>query len=200
MSLTSSVLVICAHPAMHRSEINRPMFDIASTINGVTAIDLYALYPNFHIDIVTEQRRLLDHQVIIFQFPLFWYSMPALLKEWQDLILQYGFAYGKGGNSLVGKQIICAISAGAQASAYSVTGDNHYPIANYLLPIEQTARLTQMQYHQPLVLYGAGLAKEDQRLASHLHHWQEFLIACVNHAGQASNLSEVLAGLKDKSQ
>ena len=54
-------------------------------MEGVTFVDLYAEYPRFEIDVDREQARLLAHDVIVFQNPLFWYSTPAILKEWQDL-------------------------------------------------------------------------------------------------------------------
>ncbi len=88
------VLVLFAHPSQHRSEANKPLFEQAKRIEGVTCVDLYAEYPTFKINIDREQKRLLDHDIIIFQFPLYWYSTPAILKEWQDLVLEYGFAYG----------------------------------------------------------------------------------------------------------
>ena len=89
-----NVLVLYAHPSHARSEVNRPMFEAACNIDGVTAVDLYGEYPTFNMNVPKEQQRLLEHDVIIFQFPLFWYSTPAILKEWQDLVLEYGFAYG----------------------------------------------------------------------------------------------------------
>ncbi|MCV5371612.1 NAD(P)H-dependent oxidoreductase, partial [Escherichia coli] len=88
------VLILFAHPSQHRSEVNTPLFKEAQKIEGVTCVDLYGEYPRFNINIDREQQRLREHDVVIFQFPLYWYSTPAILKEWQDLVLEYGFAYG----------------------------------------------------------------------------------------------------------
>ena len=88
------ILVLFAHPSQKRSEVNKPLFTQCLQHDDVTAIDLYREYPRFHIDIDKEQQRLIEHDVIIFMFPLYWYSTPAILKQWQDLVLEYGFAYG----------------------------------------------------------------------------------------------------------
>ena len=90
-------LVLFAHPAHRHSRTNRLMLEAARRIAGVTIVDLYADYPRFEIDVEREQQRLLEHDAIVFQFPLYWYSTPSLLKEWQDLVLEHGFAYGEHG-------------------------------------------------------------------------------------------------------
>ena len=89
---TNKILLLFAHPAQGCSEVNLPMFQAASGIDGITCIDLYALYPKHNIDVALEQERLRQHNIIIFLFPLYWYSTPALLKDWMDLVLEYGFA------------------------------------------------------------------------------------------------------------
>lgn len=111
------VLILFAHPSQHRSEVNTPLFKEAQKIEGVTCVDLYGEYPRFNINIDREQQRLREHDVVIFQFPLYWYSTPAILKEWQDLVLEYGFAYGTEGTELQGKTMLCVLSAGGKEEA-----------------------------------------------------------------------------------
>ena len=91
----SKLIVYYAHPGHKHSHVNKHMARAAARIDGITFVDLYADYPRFDIDVNVEQQRLLDHDVILFQFPLFWYSTPSIVKEWQDLVLEHGFAYGK---------------------------------------------------------------------------------------------------------
>ncbi len=173
------ILILFAHPSQARSEVNLPLFN-ASRMNYVTCVDLYAEYPTFRIDIDKEQKRLLAHDVIIFMFPMYWYSTPAILKEWQDLVLEHGFAYGHEGNALQGKQFLCAISTGGPKKAYQCDGSNHYTIQELLQPLEQTALLCGMDYLPPYVLFGARTALEEKRLASHLTHWQDILTKLIN--------------------
>ncbi|QYJ96476.1 NAD(P)H-dependent oxidoreductase [Shewanella alkalitolerans] len=174
-----AVLLLLAHPSQHRSEVNLPLFELAKTIPGVTTVDLYGEYPEFDIDIEREQQRLLAHDVVIFQFPLYWYSTPAILKEWQDLVLEYGFAYGTDGNALKGKRFFCAITAGGKEEAYQAEGYNHFTLRQLLAPLEQTASLTGMRYLPPFALFGARTAVEDGLMAQHLEEWRELLTALV---------------------
>ena len=168
-----SVLVLFAHPSLEHSQANRHLLDVSLALEGVTTVDLYAEYPSGDIDIDREQQRLRDHDVVVFMFPLFWYSTPALLKEWQDLVLEYGFAYGTGGTALHGKQFLCAITAGGRESAYREQGYNHYSIRQLLRPLEQTATLCGMLYLPPYALFGSRTAVEEGRLQSHLDGWRE---------------------------
>ena len=176
----NKVLVLYAHPSQHRSEVNQPLFHAAENIEGVTTVDLYYEYPSYNINIDREQKRLIEHDVIIFQFPLYWYSTPAMLKEWQDLVLEYGFAYGTQGTALNGKRFMCALSAGGRSDAYQTEGYNHFTIRELLYPMEQMAALTGMKYMAPLALFGARTAKEEGRIDQHTKRWQNLLCALVN--------------------
>ncbi|WP_114765563.1 NAD(P)H-dependent oxidoreductase [Vibrio rhodolitus] len=176
----NKVLVLYAHPSQHRSEVNQPLFDAAKTIEGVTTVDLYFEYPSYNINIDREQKRLVEHDIIIFQFPLYWYSTPAMLKEWQDLVLEYGFAYGSQGTALKGKRFMCALSAGGRADAYQTEGYNHFTIRELLYPMEQMAALTGMKYMAPLALFGARTAKEEGRITQHVERWKKLLTALVS--------------------
>ncbi|HAS8568130.1 TPA: flavodoxin family protein [Vibrio vulnificus] len=175
----NKVLVIYAHPSQHRSEVNAPLFAAAQAVDGVTCVDLYAEYPQFDINIDKEQARLLEHDVIVFQFPLYWYSTPALLKEWQDLVLEYGFAYGTDGTALQDKLMLCVVSAGGKEEAYKAEGYNHFTIRQLLAPIEQMAALTSMHYLPPFAIFGARTALEENRIDQHVERYMILLQALV---------------------
>ncbi|EGQ7935663.1 NAD(P)H-dependent oxidoreductase [Vibrio vulnificus] len=175
----NKVLVIYAHPSQHRSEVNAPLFAAAQAVDGVTCVDLYAEYPQFDINIDKEQARLLEHDVIVFQFPLYWYSTPALLKEWQDLVLEYGFAYGTDGTALQDKLMLCVVSAGGKEEAYKAEGYNHFTIRQLLAPIEQMAALTSMHYLPPFAIFGARTALEENRIDQHVERYMTLLQALV---------------------
>lgn len=159
------VLILYAHPSHQHSRTNRTMFEKAKAIEGITTVDLYAAYPRHDIDIDREQQQLVDHDAIVFQFPLFWYSTPSIIKEWQDLVLEHGFAYGEHGHSLEDKLFLCAISAGAPEQAYSATGRNRFAFRQLLSPMEATANLCRMHFLAPYVLFGTLEAHEEARKA-----------------------------------
>lgn len=169
------VLVLFAHPNPSQSRINVKMAKAASKIDGVTVCDLYADYPRFKINVEREQQLLVSHDVVVMQFPFYWYSTPALLKEWQDLVLEFGFAYGTDGDKLAGKSLLVATTAGGGADAYKADGCNHFPIRQLLTPIEQTANLCQMPYLPPFVLYSALAAANSERAAWHIKRYETLL-------------------------
>ncbi len=169
------VLVLFAHPSIDRSEVNAELLAASLDREGVTVVDLYAEYPDYQIDIDLEQQRLRDHDVIVFMFPLYWYSTPAILKEWQDLVLEYGFAYGHDGTALQNKILLCALTAGGPEKAYHADGFNHYTIGELLRPIEQTATMCGMRFIAPFALFGARAAHEEGRVRSHVEDWVRLL-------------------------
>lgn len=150
-----TALVLLAHPEQHRSRVNRALADAAACVDGVTVHDLYETYPDFLIDIRHEQRLVLQADMIVFQFPFFWYSSPALLKEWQDVVLEHGFGYGFEGAAMRGKHFMLAVSAGGPAESYQPGQYNHFTMEELLRPYEQVARLCAMQYLPPFVLHNA---------------------------------------------
>lgn len=172
------ILIIFAHPALEKSRVHYRLIKAVQTLEGVTCRDLYQLYPDFMINVDNEQQLLVEHDIILFQYPLYWYSSPALLKEWQDLVLQYGFAYGQQGTALKDKLFSSVISAGGSQISYQANGVNHFTLRELLHPFEQTARLCKMVYAPPFVIHDANdlseagidaYADQYQQLLKQLH-------------------------------
>ncbi|MFT6657753.1 NAD(P)H-dependent oxidoreductase [Maritalea sp.] len=175
-----SILVLYAHPAPRHSKTNKELAKVAQATEGVTFVDLYAQYPRFKINIDKEQEQLLAHDIIIFQFPLMWYSTPSILKEWQDLVLEYGFAYGEGGKALEGKCLFPVVSVGGPETAYGEDGYNNFELRTFLTPLEQTAKLCSMKFLPPLALYSSLRSHKDGRLEDHVAHYAALLSALKN--------------------
>lgn len=172
--MSSDVLLLFAHPRPDLSVCNLALYAAAEGM-GATRVDLYGEYPRYEIDIDREQQRLRDHHTVVLQFPVYWYSTPPLMKLWIDLVLEYGFAYGTGGDALVGKRLICAVTTGATLEAYSAKGMHGYTLRELLRPLECTARLCQMQYVPPFVLFGAQRVAEGNGFAAHSANWRSLL-------------------------
>jgi len=158
------VIVYYAHPGQRFSRANARMWARAGQVTGVTCVDLYADYPRFNINVDREQDRLRAHDAIVFQFPMFWYSTPSLIKEWQDLVLEHGFAYGAGGTALQGKAMQLAVTAAGPGDAYSASGYQRHAIRDFLRPLEQTAHLCHMTFLTPYILFAALLHKENTHI------------------------------------
>lgn len=177
--IENKVLILFAHPAQGRSEVNVHMARVAEWVPGVTLVDLYGEYPVFDIDVDAEQARLNDHDVLIFLHPLYWYSTPAILKEWQDLVLEYGYAYGTDGTALKGKTFLSAVTTGGPAEAYRAEGYNHFTLRELMAPLQQMADLCGMLWVPPFVMHGARHAKESGEIEGHLDTWEHLLEALV---------------------
>src|SRR5688572_14443298 len=106
------ILVLFAHPALEKSRVHSQLIRQIPIQQNITFHDLYENYPDFHINIDREQQLLLDHDIIILQHPLYWYSAPPIIKQWLDLVLEHGWAYGAKGNALTGKVMMQAITSG----------------------------------------------------------------------------------------
>lgn len=157
----SKVLVLFAHPALEKSRIHSRLVKQADDHPKITFHDLYEEYPDFDIDVKKEQQLLLAHDIVIFQHPFYWYSAPAIIKEWQDLVLEHTWAYGRNGTALAGKKWMNAISCGGSRQSYSIPGVNRFSVKQLLAPFEQTARLCNMQYLPPFVVHGTHLLNDD---------------------------------------
>jgi glutathione-regulated potassium-efflux system ancillary protein KefG len=162
----STTLVLFAHPAVERARLGPMMAEAAATMPDVEVRDLYELYPDFTIDVTAEQRALKRAKRIVMQFPFYWYSTPALLKEWMDLVLTHNFAYGAKGHALEGKRLACALSTGGSDYAYVAGGPNRYSVHDFLRPIEQTARLCRMSWERPFTIHGAPILTDEDRAAT----------------------------------
>lgn len=157
----TKVLVLFAHPALEKSRVHERLVADVRDHPGICFHDLYEAYPRLDIDVQREQRLLLAHDVVVFQFPFYWYSTPPMLKQWQDLVLEHGWAYGSEGTALRGKTWLCAVSAGGQAVAYAPDGYNGLTVRELLAPLERTAILCGMRYLPPWVVYGTHRLREE---------------------------------------
>ena len=126
------------------------------------------------IDVKLEQELLIANDVIIFHHPFFWYSVPAILKEWQDLVLEHGWAYGHAGNALKSKWFFNALTTGGRREAYCAEGYNNFTIRQLLAPIQQTVNLCKMIYLPPFVVHGAYSISKDE-IIMHRQNYHKIL-------------------------
>ena len=168
-------LILFAHPRPSASIVQRAMLDAIEGLEGVTIHDLYAAYPGFAIDVPREQELLLAHDLIVLQHPFYWYSSPAIIKEWEDLVLQNGWAYGPGGTRLAGRFLISAISTGGTMEAYQHGGRNRFEIAELLSPFNQTAYLCSMAYLAPFVIH-AGRRLPAAELSTAAESYRDLIV------------------------
>lgn len=146
------ILVLLFHPNYAQSRVNKAL--IEGLDDDVKVRDMYGLYPKFNIDIKTEQKNLANADRIVLQFPMYWYGAPALTKQWEELVLEHGWAYGTKGTALKGKELIIAVSPGA--NNYGRNGFVKYTIHELLRPYQSTSHLVNMRYLKPFVTIGSS--------------------------------------------
>jgi glutathione-regulated potassium-efflux system ancillary protein KefG len=166
-------LVLLAHPDLPKSRINAALAETVRDLENVTLHDLYATYPDHRIDVEAEQQLIREHDVIVFQFPFQWYSVPGMLKQWLDEVMVRGFAYGPG-PLLTGKTLQVVVSTGGTADAYRPGGLHRFPMTELLRPLEQTAHRMGLAYAEPLVLHDSRGTSDDE-LAWHAKRYREIL-------------------------
>ena len=169
------VLIVFAHPALERSRVNLRLIEAVADLDGVEIHDLYDEYPEFDIDVRREQDLLTAHDVVVLQHPFYWYSAPAILKQWQDLVLEHGWAYGRTGTALREKWCLHAITAGGREESYRLDGGNRFTVGELLAPFEQTAQLCGMCWLPPFVVHGTHLL-EDAEIAGHAEDYRRVVI------------------------
>ena len=171
------ILILFAHPAFSRSKINAALRHAVERLEGVTFHDLYASYPDFLIDVSHEQQLCEAHDVIIFQHPFYWYSTPAIMKEWLDLVLQHGWAYGSEGHALEGKYFFQVLTAGGDSATYQKTGLNLFTVRELTSPFRSTANLCRMEWLPPFAVLGVHRGLPTAKINNHAEDYRRAVIA-----------------------
>ena len=147
------ICVIHAYPYPSRSRVNRALAEALAKLPGVDLRSLYALYPDFDIDVAAEQEALARAQLVVWMHPLYWYSVPSLFKHWFDKVLEFGWAYGDGAGALRGKSCLWVPTAGGGEATFAPGALHAHPFASFAPPIEQTARFCGMHWEPPHIVY-----------------------------------------------
>jgi len=163
---------------MGSSRINKTLAGAIEGMDNVTVHQLYKEYPDGRIDVKKEQALLVKADAVVLQFPFYWYSSPSLLKEWEDKVLEYGFAYGSKGIALRGKRLSVATSTGGPKEAYSLQGRSGFSMEDLLKPFEATANLCGMRYERPFLVHGARTIS-DEELKKRAGEYKELVMNLV---------------------
>ena len=141
------ILVIATHPNIKESRVNKVWLESLKKENNITVRFLDEIYKEDKKINLDEEKKFLEKaERVVFQFPFYWYSMPALMREYFDEVLQFGWAYGPSGDALKGKEFLVALSVGAPEYSYMGGSYNNFTITELLRPLEATANAIQMTY------------------------------------------------------
>ena len=158
------VLILFAHPRFEKSRVNRSLLSTLPLSEAITLHDLYERYPDHNIDVEAEKQLLAAHDVLIWHHPFYTFSAPAILKQWMDLVLEYGWAHGEGGNALKDKTAFNVVTTGGSRESYGPDGFNRFTLHEFLRPFEQTACLCKMIYLPPFAVQGTYRLSDGEML------------------------------------
>lgn len=167
-------LIILAHPAFEKSIANKTIIDELQKNNLELEIrNLHALYPDFKIDPKAEQNALLRHDTILFQYPFYWYNMPAILKQWFDVVFEHQFAFGSKGDKLKGKNFVASFTVGGKEKDYTLFEKHHFRVYEFCKNLEQTSYFAQMNFIEPIYSFQTssadGFTKEEVKNTAKEH-------------------------------
>lgn len=160
------ILALVAHPKISESRLHRSWANAMENTNKIMVRKLYQTYPYWKVDGSVEQTLLAGHDRIILQFPFYLYGCPPLMKMWLDEVLTFRWAYGPGGETLRGKQLLIAVSTGGPAEAYKAGGFHNYTIDELLTPFQQISNLIGAAYLKPYVFHRARTVTDEEIAAS----------------------------------
>ncbi|KAJ3438544.1 nad p h oxidoreductase-related [Anaeramoeba flamelloides] len=227
-NITMKVLIVFAHPeskSFNAALKNTAVSTLTEAGHEVKVSDLYEIGWNFHVDrtnftelkdndyfkpqseqplgkyiqkIKDEQAKVTWCDMIIFQFPMYWYSMPSILKSWVDIVFSAGFAYGgdygyfeKAG--FAGKKALICTTTGGPEFFYTEKGRS----GNYkriLYPIIYGMFVfTGMESYEPQVFFGPAHGTDESRKEM-LKKYSEFLKDIDNQKFIPFNKSDKFEG------
>lgn len=172
-----NILYVYTHPDQHslNAELMRNgLKSLQDAGHEVILSDLYAR--EFSLD--TEQFKISRANHIIFQFPLWWFSMPAIMKDWMDRVFTKGFAYDTGkmftDGLLRGKTASLTITMQSPLSSYKNDGVHGHELDDFLLPIQHTLRFTGIETLPSFTVYDAHQLDE-VRFQSVMQEYKNYL-------------------------
>lgn len=152
-----NILIISGHTDLATSVANKTIIETLAKKLPEAEIDkLDELYPDFKIDAEAEQKKLLKADIIVFQFPLFWYSAPSILHRWMEETFLHGFSHGSKGDKLKGKKLVLSVTTGAPEAMYSRDGAMGYTLDDFFNNYKAACGLTQMIYCGEIHTCGVG--------------------------------------------
>lgn len=165
-------LVIVSHPNVQGSNSQQFLKESLPVSEDITYHHLETTYPDENINRQAEQALLVAHDRIIFQFPLYWYSSPPLLKKWQDEVLTEGFAYGVGGQALVGKELGLVLTVGIAEQAYQAGGTEQFALSQLLIPYQAVVNKVGMRFLAPFAIHQFQYMTEREQQALLIRYQQ----------------------------
>ena len=165
-----NVVIISGHPDLKNSVANKTILDeIAAQCPQAEIRKLCELYPDYQFDIKAEQAALEKADVIVFAYPMNWYSVPGLLKLYIDKVMEHGWAYGSQGTALEGKAFLVSVTTGVPEAGFSAQGFVGHTVEELMFPLAKFAEMAKMDCKKIFsvngMMYVPGVTTDEQKAA-----------------------------------
>ena len=142
----SQLLFVSGHPNFGRSVANKAIWQqLQQQFPQAEFLRLDEKYGDFNIDVAAEQARVQQADVIVLQFPLYLFGVPALMKKWLEDVFVNGFAHGSE-HKVKGKKLIASFTFGAPEEVYQHDALLHHTVEEILSPLQSFASLCAMDW------------------------------------------------------
>ena len=138
--MSKNILIISAHTYFQNSTVNKHILDeLRVKLPKAEIVQLDTVYPDHKINVKAEQDRLTKADIVVFQFPMFWFNTPTLIQLYLEEVFTHGWAYGSKGHALNGKTLLLSLTSGEAEEKLG-------KIEDFYLNLKQTAIFTGMKY------------------------------------------------------
>lgn len=175
-----NILIVSGHTNLDNSLANKTILEeLQKDLPQAEIIRLDSLYPTFEINVEAEQQRVLNADVIVLQFPFFWYGVPSIMSRWIEEVFAHGFSHGSTGDKVRGKKLVVSFTSGAPEEMYQTGGLQTYPIEDFLPPLKQFANLCGMEWSGHIYTGGVShTSREDSEKVEQMRQ------KALEHAGR----------------
>lgn len=169
-------LIVVGHPNLEKSRINKAwtktLLNELDSKNFKIHILSESVLDHNSFDLKKEQELIEQYDRIILQFPLYWYMVPGIMKEWMDTVWCEGWAYGENGNKMENKLIELAVSCGAPKSVF----DSTVSLETYLNFLHGTAGFVNAKSGKIFAIYGTEGVLTDEELQENCKDYLKFIL------------------------
>ena len=177
----ANLLVVCGHSNLDISVANKTILENLKKEFPNAEIDVLSkLYPNYQFDVEAEQEKLKKADVIVLQFPFFWYSCPSIMRKWFEDVLLHGFAYGTTGKALEGKKFIVSFTTGAPRDKYKHGEFQNFEIDEFMPQFHQLSNLCSMEWSGYVCSGGYVFTTEQDKKVEMANQHSKELISKIN--------------------
>lgn len=174
---SQNILLISGHTDIRNSVANKTIIEnLKKEFENLEVSSLCELYPDYKIDVKAEQEKLKKADIIIVQFPFFWYNAPSILRKYFEDVLTHGFAFGKNGKSLKNKKFIVSFTIGGQEKSYKHGASQNFEIKEFMPSFQQLANMCNMKWSG--FVYSTGYlfnAEEKQKVKIAKQHSKDLI-------------------------